>query len=493
MKKLKIKSVNFDKIKRKSISGVLALTSRTIILQLINFTGYFIITIFLKKAEFGLFILISTLIDILGYFSDIGLAAALIQKKEKLTLKEIRATFTIQQILIISLIAVSFIFSPLIKRFYNVDRRGMTLFYSFTFAFFLSSLKTIPSVLLERKLEFTKMIIPQFVEAIIFNLIVIVLAWKGLGIESYTFAVLARSISGVFVLYIIAPWKIGLNFSFKELKRLLKFGVPFQLNSLLAVVKDKFMILILGKIIGREGIALVGWAEKWATMPLRYFLDSTIKVAFPAFARLQHNKQKLKKAIEKTLYFLSLVLFPALFGIAVISRRLVFIIPRYSKWMQALTPLYFYCFASILGSLAVFGTTILNSIGKIKKTFKLMIFWTILTWIFTPFLALKFGFRGVPMATLLVNASSIIAIFIIKKYIDIDFISQFKYPFISSLLMLIILFFVRIYIPLNFLGVLLMVVVGIFSYAAMMFFLDKRKVLKETAFLMAEFKKLNLK
>ena len=380
---------NFDlkAIKKRSISGVLTLGLRTVFLQLISFVGYFFITIFLGKEEFGTFILVSALIDIMAYFSDIGLAAALVQKKKEPTLKEIRSTFTIQQFLVLLLLLLIFLLTPFIKRFYNLDQEGVVLIYAFAIAFFLSSLKTIPSVLLERQLKFKKVIIPQFIETLSFNLIVVFLAWRGLGVKSYILAVLVRSILGTAAIYLIAPWQIGFNFSFKTLKKLLKFGVPYQMNTFLAVVKDKFMILLLGKIIGSGGIALVGWAEKWATMPLRYFLDNTVKVSFPSFARLQHDRLRLKIAIEKVLYFLSFLIIPSLAGIVIVAQPLIKIIPRYLKWQPALIPLFLYCSASLFGALAVFLTTIFNAIGKIKTTFKLMILWTFLTWALTQLLA----------------------------------------------------------------------------------------------------------
>ncbi|PIS09406.1 hypothetical protein COT75_01870 [Candidatus Beckwithbacteria bacterium CG10_big_fil_rev_8_21_14_0_10_34_10] len=482
---------NFDlkSIKKRSIKSVLALSTRTVFLQLINFIGYFFITVFLGKKEFGLFILVSAMIDILAYFSDVGLAAALVQKKEEPTTKEIRSTFTIQQILVLLLLVLIFILSPLIKQFYNLDKAGMMLVYSFSLAFFLSSLKTIPSVLLERKLQFNKIIIPQFVETISFNLIIIILAWKGWGIKSYTLAVLARSFLGTAVLYFIAPWKIGLNFSFKVLKRLLKFGVPYQMNTFLAVVKDKFMILLLARIIGSEGVALVGWAEKWATMPLRYFLDNTIKVAFPSFARLQHDKEKLKIAIEKVLYFLSFLIIPSLTGIVIIAKPLIEIIPRYLKWQPALIPLFLYCFASAWGALAVFLTTIFNAIGRIKTTFKLMVLWTVLTWLFTPYLAVKFGFLGVAVGTVLVNLSSFIAIFIVKKYVKFNFSSQVLGPLSASLVMFVLISWLKKYLILNLATtIIIIIILSIFIYMGIIILVNKRKLKEEAGFLYKELK-----
>ena len=259
---------------RRAVGSVIALTSRTFFLNLVNFVGAFVLTIFLTPTEFGIFIVTSTIVEILTYFSDVGLAGALIQKKGKLTSQEIEATFTIQQLLVAGGILLALAFSLPIQAFYNLDRLGLWLFYALLAAFFLSSLKTIPSVLSERRLKFEKVVIPQVVEALVFNSLLIFLAWQGWGIKSYIVAVLARAISGTTTIYILVPWRPRLRFALAPVKRLLSFGVPSQANSLLAVFKDKVSLLILGKILGLEGMGILGWAEKWATLPLRYFLDA---------------------------------------------------------------------------------------------------------------------------------------------------------------------------------------------------------------------------
>ncbi|HRS23223.1 MAG TPA: oligosaccharide flippase family protein, partial [Candidatus Woesebacteria bacterium] len=77
-----MEEINLDEIKAKTTTNILFLSLRNIAIQAISFLGFFLLTILLKKEEIGLFSLIVEIIGILGYFSDIGLAAALIQQKE---------------------------------------------------------------------------------------------------------------------------------------------------------------------------------------------------------------------------------------------------------------------------------------------------------------------------------------------------------------------------------------------------------------------------
>ena len=76
-----MEEIDIALITQRSIRGIFALTSRTFFIQLISFAANFLLTIFLTPAIFGVYFIVSAAIAFLSYFSDIGLAAALIQKK----------------------------------------------------------------------------------------------------------------------------------------------------------------------------------------------------------------------------------------------------------------------------------------------------------------------------------------------------------------------------------------------------------------------------
>jgi O-antigen/teichoic acid export membrane protein len=249
------------------------------------------------------------------------------------------------------------------------------------------------------------------------------------------------------MLYRTSPWPIGLNISKSSLKTLLSFGIPYQINSLMAVVKDRFVNVALLKIIGADGVGIIGWAQSWSQLPLRFVMDNVTKVTFPSFARLQDHKEELKKAIEKTLFFITLLSFPILAGMATLAPQLVHLIPKYGKWEAALVPLVLYCFNSALASISTPLTNTLNALGKVKINTYLMIMWTALTWGLTPLLAIKFGFVGVSYATAIIAISSFVPVVIIKKYINFDFIASISKPTIASLAMIIISWYMTKVLP----------------------------------------------
>lgn len=470
--------IDLADVKRKSIKGVVALTTRTFLVYLVSIWATFYLTVLLTPAEYGTFFLVSAVINFLNYFSDIGLAAALIQKREALTRKDLVTTFTIQQALVLVIVFVVFALTPVWRRVYSLETNGIFLLYALTISLLLSSLKTIPTILLEKELKFEKLIIPNLLENLAFNFVAVYFAYRGFGITAFTLAVLVRGILGLISIYWISPWKPGIGFSRKSLDHLLKFGLPYQGNSFLAMLKDDGMTLFLGSVIGQAGLGYIGWANKWVSLPLRFFLDNVNKVAFPAYAKIQDNNIALRSAVEKTVYFMALTTFPVFMLMGVAAPNLIQIVPRYEKWIPALVPLYFYLINGAWASVSTPLTNFLNAVGKIKITFLLMIMWTVLTWIFMPILGIRYGYTGVSAAAAIIAFSSIVPMIIVARMTGANFIKALYIPVLASALIPLV-FYVFDRFTGNIVGIMTVSVISMATYATFVAILDFKNLSHE--------------
>ena len=474
-------------VTKRSIHGVFALVTRTFFIQIITVAVNFLLTIYLSASVFGVYFIVTSIISFLTYFSDIGLAAALIQKKESVTDEDLRTTFTIQQALVISVVVLALFASPLVGHFYKLEPEGIFLFQALVIAFFLSSLKTIPSILLERNLRFEKLVIPEIVETIVFNGVALVLAIKGFGISSFTYAVLARGVSGMVAIYIVSPWKIGFGFSKQEAKKLLSFGIPFQLNSFLALLKDDVMVAYIGKVLPLAQVGYIGFAQKWSLAPLQLIMDNIIRVTFPSYARLQHDKDNLVKAVEKSLFVLTLVIFPCLVGLVTLVPVFMELVPKYQhKWDLALISLGFFSINAALSTISTPLTNALNAIGKIKMTLYLMILWTVLTWVLSPLFIYLFGFNGFALASALISCTVVLVIWLTRKYIPFSVV-HIWIPAISAILMGVILIGLIHLLPKTFLSLVLLIGIGGFAYLGMTILLAREEVIKDIALVKEQF------
>ena len=463
--------IGLETVKARAVRGVLALTGRTFILNVIAFVAQGFLWAFLTPEQFGVFWIVSAIVNFLVYFSDIGLAAALIQKKETPTDEDLKTTFTVQQILVFLLLIVLFLAGPYLTKVQAISDEGRLLMYALGISFFMSSLRTIPSVLLERKLEFGKFVIPQVLENLVYNLVVVFFAWQGLGLRSFTYAVLARGITGLVAIYILQPWLPRFSFSKKSLRELLRFGVPYQANTLLAVLKDDGMTILLGRILGPAGVGILGTAQRLAQYPLRFFMDNVTKVTFPAFSRMQDKKQELNKAVTRSIFFITFFVFPSTIGILILVPLLIEVFPTYAKWQPALLPLLLISVNTVFASFTTQLTNLFNATGKIKITFKLMLMWTLLTFVSVPFLAVKYGVAGAAFGYMLVSLSSVVAVYLAKKLVDFSFLESIAKPALAAFVMGILLWFVQGFLSVSMSSIFALIAIGIISYLMVIYFL----------------------
>lgn len=474
----------------RSIRGVFAFISRSFVISTINFGRDILLAALLSASVYGVYFIVEQFMTVVSYFSDVGLAGALIQKKEAITDEDLQTTFTAQTILVVSIIIFLYLLTPQIGSYTHLPKEGIWLLQAFIFAFFISSLKTIPSVIMERNLEFGKFVIPQVVETIFYTVTILFCAWKGYGITSFTYAVLARAFSGLLAMYIICPWKIGFKFSKQSFSHLASFGIPFQFNNILALIKDNLIfVLYLSRILPIEQVGYIGFAMKWAFLPLRQVMDNVIRVTFSSFSRLQHDRKALGKAFEKSLTASTILIYPMLIGITLVFPSFIALIPKYYKWEPAMLSLTFFAVNALLAAVLVPLTNLLNAIGKIKITLYFMILWTIMTWGLTPIAIQYIGFNGFSLVTAIINLSVIPIIIIAKKYVDFDVMKAIKFPVIGGIIMAVVLFGATKLVPINFPTVFFLIFIGGFIYFGTLFIIARNELISDIKFIRENMKK----
>lgn len=422
-------------IKKKSVKGVLSFFLRTLLLQGIGLFSAFVLSAFLSPEDFGVFGIVTQVIALLVFFSDIGMAASLIQKKTEPTEDDYKTAFTVQFILAWLIFFAVLLIIKLGFLNVKIGQQGVLVLLALAISFPLATLKTIPSIILERRLDFNKLVLPQIFEQLVFHSILIVLAWRGFGIGSYFYAIIARSLIGLVVMQFLQPWLPKIKIVRDSLKNLLGFGLKFQLNDFLARIKDQLYFLALGAFLPLRDFGYMQWAKNWSMYPYSLTVQNVMSITFPTFSRLQNHKDLLKKAIEKSIYFIALFIFPILVGMSVFIYPLTELVDKYQKWQPAV-------FSFVLFSLSVAWSAIstplinsLNAIGKINQTLKLMVMWTVLTWVLTPILVWKFAFNGVAIAAFLISFTSIFSVTMTQKYIAVEIMKNIWPQLVASLFM----------------------------------------------------------
>ncbi len=428
--------VEVTQLKRRSMMGVVTYMARSVFLQLLGVGTFGLLAAFLSTVDIGIFSIVTQILGLLTLFTDIGFGATLIQKKDRPTIVEYRTVFTVQLLLSFLILVLCGVLAYVDFLGDSAGAAGNWLLMAFGASFVLSTLRTIPAIMLERELRFSKLVLPQIAEQITYAVLVVLLAWKGYGVTSYTIAILARSLMGVLVMYLIQRWPVGLHIDFRSLRGLLGNGVKFQLNSVIAAVKDNLLNIIMGRfVVGLSDYGYVGLAKGYSQMPYQLTAQNLMAVTFPTYSRLQHNPHLLKRAIEKTLFFVTLAIFPLLVGMSTLIGPLMHVVPQYEKWLPALPTFIFFTLSIGPAAISTPLMNTLSALGHLNEQLKLMIMWTILTWVLSPVLFHFIGFNGVALANLLISVTSFIPILMVKKHVDFIFFDQVWRQCIAAVLM----------------------------------------------------------
>jgi len=362
------------------------------------------------------------------------------------------------------------------REFYHLNNDGIWLIRILGFSFFLTSLKVVPSVILERNLKFKSLVTVEVVETLVFNGLLILLVLQNFGIWSFSIAALSRSMMGTVLIYVLAPTPVGFLIKKNAAKKLLSFGIPYQLNSMLALLKDRLVPLVIARMVGPMGIGYITWAQAMAFLPLE-IMNIVIRITFPAFSRLQDDKEILGRAVEKALFATSSMVYPALFGIGAILPSLVIYIVS-PKWQPAVPSFYLFAFSTFWAVISTTLTNTLNATGFIKHTLKLMIMWTALTWVLTPILVYYYGFIGVGIASFIISFTSVITIILVKRILVINVLDAILVPTFGSLVMAVAVYFVSQIFVRNIFTLCLAILLGALIYFSIMF-IFKRNMLLE--------------
>lgn len=473
----------------RTIRSIVALMGRSIFLQLISFAAFFLLGIFLSPHALGVFIVVSALMKIFTLLTDVGLGAALIQKRDELTSADLSTAFVIQTTLVGLVVVTGYLLTPFVSAYTNLGPDSIFLYHVLLFTLFISSLKTIPSILLERKLAFAKQIIPQIVESLVFNVLVVYFAYQGFEVAAYSWSILASALIGLPLYYLVSPWKISLHFSKDLARKLFSYGIFFQGKSTLAVIKDDLLIFVVSGLVGTSGIGFWGWAQRWSYFPFRFTVDSITKVTFPAYSRIQHNTEALKIGIEKSLLGTSLILFPILVLMMTHIDRLLELIPKYSKWAPSLPSFYLLCLAAGISAISNILINALDATGRVKTTLGLMVFWIIITWGLTLFFVPLVGFTAIALASFLVSLTIVLTVYLVNRVINFHFLRNIAHALLGSAAMAIVIVSLSKALPVNFATLILTGLLGCIIYAVVIGIIAKNELAANLKIIVKAFKK----
>jgi O-antigen/teichoic acid export membrane protein len=382
---------------RRAKFGAIVLTLRAIVLQLTVLVGGVALRRILEVADFGALSIAQVALQFFLLFGDAGLGGGLIQKKEQPTQRELSSVWCLQIVLAVAFIVVVWFASPLFVWFWPDLRPGSVwLFRAISVELLLTAMRVVPTVQMEREMQYGRLSILEVVLVIPYYLVAIALARAGFGVYALVFAVLVQGVLGVAGAFLMRPWRPSLTIDMSSLRPILRFGITYQAKNLVGVVMGSITPVYAGRTLGQTMLGLINFGNDTAYFPLR-LVDIISRISFPLFSRMQHDKQLLARTLERsvqlcsvaTLFYVGLML-----GLA----PNVVLIVYGAKWLPAVPILYVYSVAIAFGFLAPLIVPALDATGNPHLSLRLSMAWTAAAMVLVPLFTPRFGAVGFAVA-----------------------------------------------------------------------------------------------
>lgn len=428
----------------------------------------------LAPEDFGLFGVAMLALATLEAFSQTGFSAALIQKKED-TGPYLDAAWTVQVVRGIILASILYAIAPAAATFFR-EPAARELIRALGIPIAINGLINIGVVYFQKELEFHKEFLYQFSGTLLSLPVAIIAAFVLRSAWALVVMLTAQSLIRCIASYVIHPQRSRFRLDMAKIRELHQFGRWIFGTRIL-----KFLILqgddaFVGRLLGAASLGFYQMAYKVSQMPATEVNDIITNVTFPAFSKLQDNRERLRNAYLRSVQFTTLITLPMAGGIFVLASELTEVVLG-EKWLQIVPTMQVLCALGALKTIGAFGN-LFRSIGEPQITTHVSILrlGVIVLTIYP--LTNYFGIAGTALSVL---AGTLIATpWPLHKALDIldcapyRFLKNIAIPWVATLSMILAVSVAKRWLDLA--GIIelgSLIILGIFIYALGTYLMDR--------------------
>lgn len=343
------------------LSGLAWIASARLLGQLVTWSITIVVMRILTPADYGLLAMATVLVGFLAMMAQFGAGAAAVQSVDMDDAK-LRQIFGFVIVINSGLFLLLFLAAPLIAWFFD-EPRLVAIVRVLGVQFILMIFTVIPGAQLSRRLEFKGQSLVDLSGAVVSSVTALGCALAGLGVWALVWASIVLEVWRVAGLGLIAPFWQRPNFSLRDMRHVLMFGGNLTISRILWFFYSQADIVIAGKVLGKELLGVYSVPLHLASLPVQRLSAIVNQVAFPAFARIQHEREKFVTNFLLAIRMQSFAVFPALWGISSIAPEVVTVLLG-EKWRAATIPLRLLALVMPFNMLLLFTNTASQGIGR---------------------------------------------------------------------------------------------------------------------------------
>jgi O-antigen/teichoic acid export membrane protein len=342
-------------------TGLLWTAGARLLSQVFTWAITIIVIRLLNPGDYGLLAMATVFTAFLLLMAELGLGPAIVQAPD---IEEVGLQRVFGAVLLMNgiLLLLLYFAAPFIAAFFD-ESRLTPIVRVLALQFVPIAFSVIPNALLQRKLDFRRQSLIAFLSAVVSSVLTLVLAFAGLGVWALVWGSVAASFCTAIALNIVSPFKRWPRVSLRGTRSLMVFGGNVTASRLLWFFYSQADVLIAGRILGKELLGYYSLSMHLASMPVQKISSIINEVAFPAFSRVQGNRDVVVSNVLKAFRVLCFVGFPFFFGISSIAPEVVVLLLG-PQWTSAIFPLQVLALIMPLRLISNFLPSASDAIGR---------------------------------------------------------------------------------------------------------------------------------
>ncbi len=470
-----------ETLKTKTVKNIGWSGISQVVRLVLQFVSTAVLARLLTPKDFGLMAMIVVFTNFIMIFSDFGLTAALIQRKE-LNEEHLSSSFWINVLTGLFLTLLLIALAPVIANFYEEDKLTLIIMVLAS-TFFISSFGIVQAALIMKGLKFKSLAIIEILSVVISVAVAMFLAFSGFGVWSLVWRHISASLVTLILLWFFSTWKPNFLLKWLRVKELLNFSLNLTGFKFVNYFSRNIDNLLIGKLLGSSSLGFYNLAYRLLLFPITNISRVIGRVMFPSFSFIQEDKNKVSRGYLKVTCYIAIITFPLMIGLLVVAPQFIRVIFG-SQWYRSIFLVQILAIVGLIQSIGTLNGTIYQSQGRTDLQFYVGIIFAIIVG-FSLAMGLRWDIEGVTVAYAIVAFLLIYPSFVIPfRLIDLKFkhfLKQFNSIFFAIIGMGGFIFGLRIFleniVQANDLIILILIsAFGLVSYISILFVLNKNLV-----------------
>lgn len=425
----------------------------------------------IAPSQFGSLSIILVFYNFFDIFVQKGFSSALIRKKN-LSKHDKDTVFWISLIIAIVASIIIIISAPVIARFYEEQEFIMPL-RVMALALLISPVYCIYNALLVRGMLFRVIFIRGLLAALLSGAVGIFMAIKGFGLWALVTQIIVRNVVLTIIMMIGTNYRIGLSFSKQSFGDIFGFGKNVLMTEVLLYAVKSLQPLLIGKYYSTKDLAYYDRGHTYPDVIMNAINDTFFSTLLPFFSKIQDDNNSIQQKFTVTTKIMIFFCVPLFSLFAAVSNEFVLSILT-DKWIEAVPFLIVFCFYETIFPFQISAKVVLYAKGASKTVFQTEIMKAVLSVVLIVITVLL-GPLYIAASLIVVRAFNIMMYFrSISQYIDVQPVLKESYkPFLSSMIIFILIFFCPALIGSPFWLMLVKLIAGCILYLGIEALIDK--------------------